>query len=138
MYDGLALLHYTDQGCRLEDQQGWLRTPRALSWAARKASGVRTPSFCAQLCASVTLARHLDLSVLPASFPHPADGASLSHLSQYPRLRKEQAQGGVGVGGGRPQRCLWRGRHLLPPPWERTALRVPRSSWDGPPGLRPP
>lgn len=72
-------------------------------WAARKASGVRTPSFCAQLCASVTLARHLDLSVLPASFPHLANGASLSHLSQYPRLRKEQARGGVVVGGGRPQ-----------------------------------
>lgn len=27
MCDSLAFLHYMDQGCRLEDQQGWLRTP---------------------------------------------------------------------------------------------------------------
>lgn len=34
-------------------------------WTERKASGIRRPSFCAQSCTCVTLARYLDLSVLP-------------------------------------------------------------------------
>lgn len=41
-----------------------LRTPQAI-WALRTASEVRKPSFCTQPCTCVTLAKYLDLSVLP-------------------------------------------------------------------------
>lgn len=41
-----------------------LRTPQ-VTWALRAASEVRKPSFCTQPSTCVTLARHLNLSVLP-------------------------------------------------------------------------
>ena len=43
MYDSLALLHYTDQGCHLEDQQGWLRTPWVLWLGSKKGQWGQKP-----------------------------------------------------------------------------------------------